>query len=53
LRRAEAAAEARKQFDSPADIAAHSLKAFAYQSGVEVLISAELGRETRTQPVTG
>ncbi|MBL9186611.1 MAG: hypothetical protein JNK23_03950 [Opitutaceae bacterium] len=44
---------ARKKFDLPADIAARSLKSFAHQSGVEVLISAELGREIRTQPVRG
>jgi len=42
-----------KEFDLPADVAARSLKAFVRQSGVEVLISAELGREIRTQPVKG
>lgn len=44
---------AKKQFDLPADVAARSLKAFAQQSGVEVLIRAELGREIRTQLVKG
>ena len=34
-------------------MAARSLKLFARQSGVQVLISASLGRETRTQPVKG
>lgn len=43
----------RKQFDLPGDMAARSLKLFARQSGVQVLISASLGRETRTQPVKG
>lgn len=37
----------------PADVAARSLKLFAQQSGVQVLISARLGRETRTQSVKG
>ena len=44
---------AKKPFDLPADVAARSLKAFAQQSGVEVLIRAELGREIRTQSVKG
>lgn len=44
---------ARQAFDLPADVAARSLKLFARQSGVQVLISASLGRETRTQPVKG
>lgn len=44
---------AKKPFDLPADVAARSLKAFAQQSGVEVLIRAELGREIRTQLVKG
>ena len=44
---------AKKPFDLPADVAARSLKTFAQQSGVEVLIRAELGREIRTQLVKG
>ena len=35
------------------DVAARSLKNFASQSGVQVLISAELGRKVHTQPVKG
>lgn len=44
---------ARIRFDLSADVVARSVKAFAQQSGKEVLISAELGREIRTQPVKG
>ena len=48
-----AAEPVRKEFDLPADVAAQSLKQFARQSGVQVLISADLGRETRTRSVKG
>ncbi len=44
---------ARVSFDLPSDVAATSLKNFARQSGLEVLISADLGRSIRTQPVRG
>ncbi len=44
---------ARMSFDLPGDVAATSLKNFARQSGLEVLISADLGRSIRTQPVKG
>lgn len=50
---APAAEPVRKEFDLPADVAARSLKQFARQSGVQVLISADLGRETRTRSVKG
>ncbi|MBP7140682.1 MAG: STN domain-containing protein [Opitutaceae bacterium] len=48
-----AAEPVKKEFDLPADVAARSLKQFARQSGVQVLISADLGRETRTRSVKG
>jgi iron complex outermembrane receptor protein len=48
-----AAEPARRNFNLPADLAANSLKAFAQQSGIEVVIRAELGRTVRTQPVRG
>ncbi|MCF7689754.1 MAG: STN domain-containing protein [Cephaloticoccus sp.] len=41
------------KFDLPADIVARSVKTFALQSGKEILISAELGRDIRTKPVKG
>lgn len=48
-----AAEAARLKFDLPADVVARSIKIFAQQSGVEILISADLGREIRTQAVVG
>lgn len=42
-----------RQFDLPADTAARSLKLFAQQSDVEVLIAGELAREVRTHAVKG
>jgi iron complex outermembrane recepter protein len=45
--------EPKKSFDIPSDQAARSLKAFAQQAGVEVMIPADLGRNTRTPPVKG
>jgi iron complex outermembrane recepter protein len=48
-----AADSRKKHFDVPADIAARSLKVFARQSGLEVLIQAELGREVQTHAVRG
>lgn len=50
---AQAAESMKKEFDLPADVAARSLKQFARQSGVQVLISADLGRETHTRSVKG
>lgn len=50
---AHAVEAAKIKFDLPADVVARSLKTFAHQSGLEVLISAELGRGVRTQPVKG
>ncbi len=48
-----AAEAARQRFDLPADVVARAIKTFALQSGVEILISSELGRDIRTQPVVG
>jgi hypothetical protein len=48
-----AADVAKIKFDLPADVVARSIKTFAQQSGKEILISAELGREIRTSPVKG
>lgn len=48
-----AADVAKIKFDLPADVVARSIKTFAQQSGKEILISAELGRKIRTQPVKG
>ena len=48
-----AAEAARKTFDLSADLAANSLKAFAKQSGIELVIRTDLGRTVRTQPVRG
>lgn len=48
-----AAEVAKIKFDLPADVVARSIKTFAQQSGKEILISAELGREIRTRPVKG
>ncbi len=45
--------ESPKDFDVPSDVAAKSLKVFAQQSGVEVLVSADLGQSTITQAVKG
>lgn len=43
----------KKEFDLEPDVAAVSLKVFAQQSGVEVLIPGDLGQGTRTQAVKG
>lgn len=48
-----AAEAARTRFDLPADVVARSIKTFAQQSGLEILISADLGRAIRTQAVVG
>ncbi|MBI5381583.1 MAG: TonB-dependent receptor [Opitutae bacterium] len=48
-----AADTAPKTFDLPADLAARSLKNFSNQSGIEVLIRADLGGEVKTQAVRG
>lgn len=48
-----AAEEPGKEFHLPADVAARSLKNFARQSGVEVIIPAELSREVQTNAVDG
>jgi len=50
---APSAEPVKKEFDLPAEVAARSLKQFARQSGVQVLISADLGRETHTRSVKG
>lgn len=50
---ASAADAAKIRFDLPADVVANSIRTFARQSSQEVLISAELGRGTLTQPVKG
>lgn len=43
----------KKSFNLAADLAARSLKEFSKQSGAEVLIGADLGRNIRTRPVKG
>lgn len=40
-------------FDIPAAIAAEALKRFSTQSGIEVIIEADLGRTVRTKEVRG
>jgi TonB-dependent receptor len=50
---ASAAAAKPTTFDIAADLAARSLKQFSAQSGIEVIIAADLGREIRTQEVRG
>ncbi len=40
-------------FDIPAAVAAEALKRFSTQSGIEVIIEAELGRTVRTKDVRG
>ncbi|MBI5381587.1 MAG: TonB-dependent receptor [Opitutae bacterium] len=47
------ATSAIRNFRIPADLAAHSLKLFSNQSGIEVLIPAELGGVVRTREVYG
>ncbi len=50
---AEATTNSTIKFDLPSDVAATSLKTFSRQSGLEVLISADLGKGTRTRAVHG
>ncbi|MBM3843184.1 MAG: TonB-dependent receptor [Verrucomicrobia bacterium] len=47
------AAETKRTFDLPSDLAVNALKAFARQSGTEVLIPDSVGRTVRTRGVKG
>lgn len=49
----QAAREKPISFDIPAAVAADSLKRFSTQSGIEVIIEADLGRSVRTKEVRG